>query len=407
MSEFFWNFNENIRKKKSFKELSKHLIVSSENILDYYNHITFRIENLSDYLKIMNIINKRRSPKDMIPSVVFRGMSDYKWKLEPSYEREFPCCEGFENSMIGEMKTLRPEEFSKDFSNFDILAKMQHFGLPTRLLDFSTNPLVALYFACCDNPRNTGRVVCTTDTSSEYSVDLIEAICGLHKHSEYSGLYLEDIIGTEYISRYFLHTKIPLMQKPKYSNERIKRQSAIFMIFPSVIYDKGAQDAYDALISNSENDIKKNKPKPDNNHEITKYERIEKIYPMKKSSVPGINKEFPSCFVDGESFKKLKECYKSHPDFSEMHPDVFSVEFNKRLLHRFTITPTLQCISTDSMKKYFCSIIIEQKYKKQILNELDLMNINEAYLFPELEYTAKSVKEKYKSQAFDYDKIFN
>lgn len=47
------------------------------------------------------------------------------------------------------------------------------------------------------------------------------------------------------------------------------------------------------------------------------------------------------------------------------------------------------------MKKYFCSIIIEPKYKKQILNELDLMNINEAYLFPELEYTAKSVKEKY------------
>lgn len=41
-------------------------------------------------------------------------MSDYKWKLEPSYEREFPCCEEFENSMIGEMKTLRPEEFANE-----------------------------------------------------------------------------------------------------------------------------------------------------------------------------------------------------------------------------------------------------------------------------------------------------
>ena len=106
MSEFFWNFNENIRNKKSFKELPKDLVVDSKNILDHYNHTTFCIRSLADYLKIMNVINKRRSPKDLIPSVVFRGMSDYKWKLEPSYEREFPCCEEFENSMIMEMKTL-------------------------------------------------------------------------------------------------------------------------------------------------------------------------------------------------------------------------------------------------------------------------------------------------------------
>lgn len=40
-----------------------------------------------------------------------------------------------------------PEEF-KDLSNLDILAKMQHYFIPTRLLDLTTNPLVALFFAC-------------------------------------------------------------------------------------------------------------------------------------------------------------------------------------------------------------------------------------------------------------------
>lgn len=30
----------------------------------------------------------------------------------------------------------------------------QHFGVPTRMLDFSTNPLVALYFACCDSNKD-------------------------------------------------------------------------------------------------------------------------------------------------------------------------------------------------------------------------------------------------------------
>lgn len=40
-----------------------------------------------------------------------------------------------------------PEEF-KDLSNLDILAKMQHYFIPTRLLDLTTNPLVALFYAC-------------------------------------------------------------------------------------------------------------------------------------------------------------------------------------------------------------------------------------------------------------------
>lgn len=43
----------------------------------------------------------------------------------------------------------------------DILIKMQHYGMPTRLLDLTKNPLVALYFACVSKPNNDG-VVYTT-----------------------------------------------------------------------------------------------------------------------------------------------------------------------------------------------------------------------------------------------------
>lgn len=54
-----------------------------------------------------------------------------------------------EGLLLEELLHIAPEEFVG--CRFDILAKMQHFGLPTRLIDVTTNPLVSLYFACKDN----------------------------------------------------------------------------------------------------------------------------------------------------------------------------------------------------------------------------------------------------------------
>ena len=48
------------------------------------------------------------------------------------------------------MVAHEPQSFSECKSALDYLVQMQHYGLPTRLLDMTTNPLVALYFACLE-----------------------------------------------------------------------------------------------------------------------------------------------------------------------------------------------------------------------------------------------------------------
>ena len=52
-----------------------------------------------------------------------------------------------EDKFYKEILCTCPNEFDDCETTFDRLVKMQHYSLPTRLLDITTNPLVVLYFA--------------------------------------------------------------------------------------------------------------------------------------------------------------------------------------------------------------------------------------------------------------------
>jgi len=83
------------------------------------------------------------------PTMLFRGHSNMDYLLSPSVYRG----SNFENEnlLYNEAILRTPHEFQNSASHLDYLVKMQHYCLPTRIIDLTDNPLIALYFACCSD----------------------------------------------------------------------------------------------------------------------------------------------------------------------------------------------------------------------------------------------------------------
>lgn len=97
--------------------------------------------------------------------IIYRGHANHNWRLIPSIGR-YGSDEWSKESLDLEIKSL--EEFKKRSipylkvtpkTNIEWLCLMQHHGCATRLLDFTKNPLIALFFASDPSEATDGEVL--------------------------------------------------------------------------------------------------------------------------------------------------------------------------------------------------------------------------------------------------------
>ena len=203
---------------------------------DYYSvECCEDIEQL--ILKIKPLVRQSENKREF--DWLYRGQKNSEYELKTSFER---ACNRFniengnrirvEENMIREFKR-RLHHYTSNIPNEDAtdewLALMQHYGSPTRLLDFTYSPYVAAYFAFEKAVQNTKVVIWAINV--KWFQDHLNEIspCISRKYKEYQKKRVQYSKNFDLVFRRNEPVKLMLPINPFRLNERLAYQKGIFL----------------------------------------------------------------------------------------------------------------------------------------------------------------------------------
>lgn len=112
-------------------------------------------DDLGGVLEVITDLARKAAAGDYI----FRGETECYPEVSSSLYRELPAALRGQVEAVQRVRLSEARQFTTEPDNFEILTELQHYGGKTNLIDFTTDYLVALFFACDGSPSQDGRVL--------------------------------------------------------------------------------------------------------------------------------------------------------------------------------------------------------------------------------------------------------